>query len=318
VSKLLEAEMQKLVHMEERLQQRVVGQEEAVRAVSNAVRRARSGLQDPNRPIGSFLFAGPTGVGKTELSRALAEFLFDDEQAMVRLDMSEYMEKHSVSRLIGAPPGYVGYDEGGQLTEAVRRKPYTVVLFDEIEKAHRDVFNILLQVLDDGRLTDGQGRTVDFRNTVVILTSNLGSQHVTGEDQEKEDKRVREAIRAELRPELLNRIDEIVVFHSLQRKELGRIVEIQLARLSKLLADKNLSLELTDRAKEAVGKAGYDPVYGARPLKRAIQRLVLDPLAVKVLQGDYRPGDTIRVDADASDDVLTFARAEPGQSATLH
>jgi ATP-dependent Clp protease ATP-binding subunit ClpB len=319
VSKLLEAEMQKLVHMEERLQERVVGQEEAVRAVANAVRRARSGLQDPNRPIGSFLFAGPTGVGKTELSRALAEFLFDDEQSMVRLDMSEYMEKHSVARLIGAPPGYVGYDEGGQLTEAVRRRPYTVVLFDEIEKAHRDVFNVLLQLLDDGRLTDGQGRTVDFRNTVVILTSNLGSQHVTGEDQAAEDRRVREAIRNELRPELLNRIDEIVVFHSLQRKELGRIVEIQLARLSKLLADKHLTLELTDAAKEAVGKAGYDPVYGARPLKRAIQRLILDPLAVKVLKGDYKPGDTVRVDADSSDDVLTFSRIEgAAEPATLH
>jgi ATP-dependent Clp protease ATP-binding subunit ClpB len=307
VSKLLEAEMQKLVHMEERLTQRVVGQDEAVRAVSNAVRRARSGLQDPNRPIGSFLFAGPTGVGKTELSRALAEFLFDDEQAMVRLDMSEYMEKHSVARLIGAPPGYVGYDEGGQLTEAVRRRPYTVVLFDEIEKAHRDVFNVLLQLLDDGRLTDGQGRTVDFRNTVVILTSNLGSQHMTGEDQEKEDKRVREAIRQELRPELLNRIDEVVVFHSLQRKELSR-----------MLSDKNLRLELTDRAKEAVGKAGYDPVYGARPLKRAIQRLILDPLAVKVLKGDYKPGDLVRIDAGPSDDVLTFARSEAGEPATLH
>ncbi|HEX4384350.1 MAG TPA: AAA family ATPase, partial [Myxococcales bacterium] len=317
VSKLLEAEMQKLVAMEDRLQQRVVGQEEAVRAVSNAVRRARSGLQDPNRPIGSFLFAGPTGVGKTELSRALAEFLFDDEQSMVRLDMSEYMEKHSVARLIGAPPGYVGYDEGGQLTEAVRRRPYTVVLFDEIEKAHRDVFNVLLQLLDDGRLTDGQGRTVDFRNTVVIMTSNLGSQHITGEDVAKEDKRVKEAIRAELRPELLNRIDEVVVFHSLQRKELSRIVEIQLARLGKLLQDKGLALELTDRAKEAVGKSGYDPVYGARPLKRAIQRMILDPLAVKVLKGDYKGGDTVRVDAEASDDVLTFSRVE-GPEATLH
>ena len=317
VSKLLEAEMQKLVAMEERLQQRVVGQEEAVRAVSNAVRRARSGLQDPNRPIGSFLFAGPTGVGKTELSRALAEFLFDDEASMVRLDMSEYMEKHSVARLIGAPPGYVGYDEGGQLTEAVRRRPYTVVLFDEIEKAHRDVFNVLLQLLDDGRLTDGQGRTVDFRNTVVIMTSNLGSQHITGEDPEKEEKRVRDAIRGELRPELLNRIDEVVVFHSLQRKELSRIVEIQLARLGKLLQDKGLALELTDRAKEAVGKSGYDPVYGARPLKRAIQRMILDPLAVKVLKGDYKGGDTIRIDADASDDVLTFSRLE-GTEATLH
>jgi ATP-dependent Clp protease ATP-binding subunit ClpB len=324
VSKLLEAEMQKLVHMEERLQKRVVGQEEAIRAVSNAVRRARSGLQDPNRPIGSFLFAGPTGVGKTELARALAEFLFDDEQALIRLDMSEYMEKHSVARLIGAPPGYVGYDEGGQLTEAVRRRPYSVILFDEIEKAHRDVFNVLLQILDDGRLTDGQGRTVDFRNSVVILTSNLGSQHVAGGDHEEEKRRVNEAIRAELRPELLNRIDEVVVFHSLGREELARIVDIQLARLSRLLADKQLRLELTDRAKEAVGRAGYDPVYGARPLKRALQRMVLDPLAIKVLQGDFAPGDTIKVDAGQSDDVLTFSKvrssrsAAPAKEATLH
>jgi ATP-dependent Clp protease ATP-binding subunit ClpB len=228
------------------------------------------------------------------------------------------MEKHSVARLIGAPPGYVGYDEGGQLTEAVRRRPYTVVLFDEIEKAHRDVFNVLLQLLDDGRLTDGQGRTVDFRNTVVILTSNLGSQHITGDDPVKEDRRVREAIRAELRPELLNRIDEVVVFHSLQRKDLGRIVEIQLGRLSKLLSDKGLRLELTDRAKEAVGKTGYDPVYGARPLKRAIQRMILDPLAVKVLKGDYKPGDLVRVDAGASDEVLSFTRVEGAEAATLH
>ncbi|HWE23151.1 MAG TPA: ATP-dependent chaperone ClpB [Myxococcales bacterium] len=316
VSKLLEAEMQKLVRMEERLRQRVVGQEEAIRAVSNAVRRARSGLQDPNRPIGSFLFAGPTGVGKTELARALAEFLFDDEQALIRLDMSEYMEKHSVARLIGAPPGYVGYDEGGQLTEAVRRRPYSVILFDEIEKAHRDVFNVLLQILDDGRLTDGQGRTVDFRNTVVILTSNLGSQHIAGGDHEEEKRRVQEAIRAELRPELLNRIDEVVVFHSLGREELSRIVEIQLARLSKLLADKQLRLELTDRAKEAVGRAGYDPVYGARPLKRALQRMVLDPLALKVLQGDFAPGDTIKVDAEKSSDVLTFAKARSSRASS--
>jgi ATP-dependent Clp protease ATP-binding subunit ClpB len=318
VSKLLEAEMQKLVHMEERLSQRVVGQEEAVRAVSNAVRRARSGLQDPNRPIGSFLFAGPTGVGKTELARALAEFLFDDESAMIRLDMSEYMEKHSVARLIGAPPGYIGYDEGGQLTEAVRRRPYSVILFDEIEKAHRDVFNVLLQVLDDGRLTDGQGRTIDFRNTVVILTSNLGSQHISGGDHDVEKKRVTDAIRAELRPELLNRIDEVVVFHSLGREELARIVDLQLARLSKLLQDKQLKLELTERAKQAVGKAGYDPVYGARPLKRALQRMVLDPLAIKVLQGDYKPGDTVRVDVGPSEDVLTFTRAGGEQPAMLH
>jgi ATP-dependent Clp protease ATP-binding subunit ClpB len=326
VSKLLEAELEKLVHMEERLGHRVVGQTDAVRAVSNAVRRARSGLQDPNRPIGSFLFAGPTGVGKTELARALAEFMFDDEHAMVRLDMSEYMEKHSVARLIGAPPGYVGYDEGGQLTESVRRKPYSVILFDEIEKAHRDVFNVLLQVLDDGRLTDGQGRTVDFRNTVVIMTSNLGSQHVRGEDRAAEERRVKDAIRAELRPELLNRIDEIVVFHSLERTELARIVDLQLGRLGKLLEDKQLDLELTEKAKEAVGEAGYDPVYGARPLKRAIQRMVLDPLALKLLQGDFQPGDTIVVDSGASSDVLTFKRKPgsgqaargDGEQATLH
>jgi ATP-dependent Clp protease ATP-binding subunit ClpB len=323
VLKLLEAEMQKLLHMEERLSKRVVGQEEAIRAVSNAVRRARSGLQDPNRPIGSFLFAGPTGVGKTELARALAEFLFDDEQALIRLDMSEYMEKHSVARLIGAPPGYVGYDEGGQLTEAVRRRPYSVILFDEIEKAHRDVFNVLLQILDDGRLTDGQGRTVDFRNAVVILTSNLGSQHVAGGDHEEEKRRVNEAIRSELRPELLNRIDEVVVFHSLGREELARIVDIQLARISKLLTDKQLRLELTDRAREAVGRAGYDPVYGARPLKRALQRMVLDPLALKVLKGDFGPGDTIKVDGGASDEVLTFSkvrgsRAASAPQATVH
>ncbi|MBS2025667.1 MAG: ATP-dependent chaperone ClpB, partial [Deltaproteobacteria bacterium] len=317
VSKLLEAEMAKLVQMETRLQARVVGQEEAVIAVSNAVRRARSGLQDPNRPIGSFLFAGPTGVGKTELARALADFMFDDEQALVRLDMSEYMEKHSVARLIGAPPGYVGYDEGGQLTEAVRRRPYSVVLFDEIEKAHKDVFNVLLQLLDDGRLTDGQGRTVDFRNTVVILTSNLGSQHVRGGDHVDEDRRVREAIRAELRPELLNRIDEVVVFHSLGRDELARIVDIQLGRLGKLLADKQLKLELTAKAKEAVGTAGYDPVYGARPLKRALQRMVLDPLALKVLQGQFVPGDTVKVDASTSADVLTITKVDAPKVAKI-
>ncbi len=327
VSRLLEAEVQKLVHMEERLQARVVGQTQAVRAISNAVRRARSGLQDPNRPIGSFLFAGPTGVGKTELARALAEFLFDDESALIRLDMSEYMEKHSVARLIGAPPGYVGYDEGGQLTEAVRRRPYSVVLFDEIEKAHRDVFNVLLQILDDGRLTDGQGRTVDFRNTVAILTSNLGSQHVQGGRREEEELRVREAIRAELRPELLNRLDEVVVFHSLGREELSRIVDLQLARLSKQLEQKQIRLELTERARAAVGTAGYDPVYGARPLKRALQRMVLDPLAMKLLQGAFAPGDTIRVDASASEDVLTFTKIASapkkageagGREATLH
>ncbi len=306
VSKLLEAEVEKLVRMEERLAKRVVGQEAAVLAVSNAVRRARSGLQDPNRPIGSFLFLGPTGVGKTELARALAGFLFDDDQALVRLDMSEYMEKHSVARLIGAPPGYVGYDEGGQLTEAVRRRPYAVVLFDEIEKAHRDVFNVLLQLLDDGRLTDGQGRTVDFRNVVVILTSNIGSQAIqelAGRDDEIR-RRVNEALRQEFRPELLNRIDDVVIFHSLTKGNLTRIVDIQLARLSKLLAEKQLTLELTDKAKQVLGEAGWDPQFGARPLKRAIQRQLLDPLAMKVLQGLFKPGDAIEVDATA--DVLTF------------
>jgi len=317
VSKLLEAEMQKLLRMEERLGERVVGQDEALRAVSNAVRRARSGLQDPNRPIGGFLFAGPTGVGKTELARALAGFLFDDEAALVRLDMSEYMEKHSVARLIGAPPGYVGYDEGGQLTEAVRRRPYAVVLFDEIEKAHRDVFNVLLQILDDGRLTDGQGRTVDFKNVVIIMTSNIGSQHLRGGDFEDEERRVREAIRGELRPELLNRIDEVVIFHALAREHLARIVDIQLRRLGKLLEEKQIKLELSDAAKEAVGEAGYDPVYGARPLKRAVQRMVLDPLALKILQGDFKPGDAIAADAGASRDVLTFRRRE-GPAATMH
>src|SRR6266550_4380587 len=322
VSRLMEGEKEKLLRLDQILHERVIGQDEAVQAVADAVMRARSGLKDPKRPIGSFIFLGPTGVGKTELARALAESLFDSEDNMIRIDMSEYMEKHAVARLIGAPPGYVGYEEGGQLSEAVRRRPYSVVLFDEIEKAHRDVFNVLLQILDDGRLTDGQGRTVDFRNTVLIMTSNLGSQHLTGGEHETEEKRVREAIRAELRPELLNRIDEIVVFHSLEREELARIVEIQLGRLSKLLADKQLKLELTDRAKQAVGKAGYDPVYGARPLKRALQRMVLDPLAIKVLQGDFRPGDTIRVDANASDETLTFTKVNGARGAespaTLH
>ena len=274
VTRLLEAEVQKLVQMEERLTRRVVGQAEAIVAVANAVRRARSGLSDPNRPIGSFLFLGPTGVGKTELARALAEFLFDDERAMIRIDMSEYMEKHTVSRLIGAPPGYVGYDEGGQLTEAVRRRPYSVVLFDEIEKAHGDVFNVLLQLLDDGRLTDGQGRTVDFRNTVIIMTSNLGS-HLFREEQDAKRLRaeIMDVLRQSLRPEFLNRIDEIVVFKALGREEIGRIVKIQIAHLMKRLADKRITLTLTPAAEELLAREGYDPVYGARPLKRTIQRL---------------------------------------------
>jgi len=298
VSRLLEAEVQKLVKMEERLAQRVVGQPEAIVAVSNAVRRARSGLSDPNRPIGSFLFLGPTGVGKTELARALAQFLFDDERALIRIDMSEYMEKHTVARLIGAPPGYVGYEEGGQLTEAVRRRPYAVILFDEIEKAHGDVFHVLLQLLDDGRLTDGQGRTVDFRNTVVIMTSNLGS-HLFREDEKPERLRqlMLETLRETLRPEFLNRIDEIVIFKPLGRDEIEAIVKIQVGYLVKRLADRRITLELTLATQELLAREGYDPVYGARPLKRAIQRLVQDPLALQLLNGTFAEGDTVVVDA---------------------
>jgi len=298
VTRLLEAEVQKLVKMEERLGERVVGQHEAIVAVSNAVRRARSGLSDPNRPIGSFLFLGPTGVGKTELARALAEFLFDDERAMIRIDMSEYMEKHTVARLIGAPPGYVGYDEGGQLTEAVRRRPYSVILFDEIEKAHGDVFNVLLQLLDDGRLTDGQGRTVDFRNTVVIMTSNLGSQFFR---EEKDPARVRglimDLLKQALRPEFLNRIDETVIFQPLGRKEIASIVEIQARHLVKRLTDKRITLDLTPAARELLAREGYDPVYGARPLKRTIQRMIQDPLALELLNGTFGEGDTVVADA---------------------
>jgi ATP-dependent Clp protease ATP-binding subunit ClpB len=303
VEKMLEGEQQRLLHLEERLHARVVGQDEAVKAVSNAVRRARAGLQDPNRPIGSFIFLGPTGVGKTELARALAAFLFDDESHMVRIDMSEYMEKHAVSRLIGAPPGYVGYDEGGQLTEAVRRRPYAVVLFDEIEKAHPDVFHTLLQLLDDGRLTDGQGRTVDFRNTVIIMTSNVGS-HLLGDglDWDKADVRTRiqDELRRTFRPEFLNRIDETVVFHKLGRAELDHIVEIQLGRLRKLLADRDIGLELTPAAKRFLGDEGYDPAFGARPLKRSIMRHVQDPLARKLLEGAFGPGDVIVADHPAA------------------
>ena len=289
VSKLLEGETQKLIHMEDNLHQRVVGQDEAVRVVSNAVRRARAGLQDPNRPIGSFIFLGPTGVGKTELARALAEFMFDDEHAMIRIDMSEYQEKHTVSRLIGAPPGYVGYEEGGQLTEAVRRRPYSVVLFDEIEKAHTEVFNVLLQLLDDGRLTDGQGRTVDFRNTVVIMTSNLGSQLWEGGHEATRDEITR-ALQGHFRPEFLNRIDEIVVFHSLSKKHLGAIVDIQLRRVVQLLREKGYGLEVTEAAREYLAETGYDPDFGARPLKRAIQRELQDPLALKLLSGEFHEG----------------------------
>ncbi len=307
VSRLQEGERQKLVKMEERLMERVVGQEQAIKAVSNAVRRARAGLQDENRPIGSFLFLGPTGVGKTELSKALAEFLFDDEQAIVRIDMSEYMEKHAVARLIGAPPGYVGYEEGGQLSEAVRRKPYSVVLFDEIEKAHHDVFNLLLQVLDDGRITDGQGRTVDFKNAVIILTSNIGSHYIM-EDLPKEERnaRVTEALREHFRPEFLNRIDETIIFDRLDSSQIGRIVEIQLQRLLTRLAKQNITLQLTPAAIAHLGKEGYDPAYGARPLKRVIQREILDPLSLDILDGKFHEGDTIN--ANFEEDHLVFEK----------
>ena len=301
VDKMLAGEREKLLDMENRLQTRVVGQDEAVVAVSNAVRRARAGLQDPNRPIGSFLFLGPTGVGKTELTKALAEFLFDDETAMVRMDMSEYMEKHSVARLIGAPPGYVGYEEGGALTEAVRRRPYQVILFDEVEKAHPDVFNVLLQVLDDGRLTDGQGRTVDFRNTLIVLTSNLGSEILANQAEGHDSAEVRDAVmevvRASFRPEFLNRLDEILLFHRLSRANMTGIVEIQLGRLRKLLADRKITLELDPAAREWLGEKGYDPIYGARPLKRVIQRSLQNPLASLILEGRVNDGDTVKVSA---------------------
>ncbi|HSK63192.1 MAG TPA: AAA family ATPase, partial [Pyrinomonadaceae bacterium] len=306
VSRMLEGEMQKLVTMEDRLSNRVIGQEEALTAVANAVRRARAGLQDPNRPIGSFIFLGPTGVGKTETARALAEFMFDDERAMIRLDMSEYMEKHAVARMIGAPPGYVGYDEGGQLTEAVRRRPYSVVLFDEIEKAHPDVFNVLLQILDDGRLTDSKGRTVDFKNTVLIMTSNLGSREIQA--AQGDEKQVREAVQQELRlhfkPEFLNRIDDVVIFHQLSRDQIGKIIDVQLERLRVMLAERNVILQLDDSAKELLMREGYDPSYGARPLKRAIQSHIQNPLAVKLLQGEIIPGQTVRVTANG--DQLEF------------
>jgi ATP-dependent Clp protease ATP-binding subunit ClpB len=309
VSKMLEGDVEKLIHMEERLRQRVVGQEEAITAVSNAVRRARAGLQDPNRPIGSFIFMGPTGVGKTELARSLAEFLFDDEQAMVRIDMSEFMEKHSVARLIGAPPGYVGYEEGGFLTEAVRRRPYSIVLMDEIEKAHPEVFNILLQILDDGRLTDGHGRTVDFKNTVIIMTSNIGSQWIVdlGErDYEEMRRRVMEGVRAQFKPEFLNRIDELIIFHGLGLKEIKAIVEIQMKRLQKRLAEKRIHLELSEKSKEWIAKEGFDSAYGARPLKRVIQKEIQDKLAIKILEGKFKEGDTVIVDVDEKKGELIF------------
>ena len=306
VNRLQEGEKQKLVQMEQRLGQRVIGQKKAIKAVSNAVRRARAGFQDENRPIGSFIFLGPTGVGKTELAKALAEFLFDDEAAMVRIDMSEYMEKHSVARLIGAPPGYVGYEQGGQLSERVRRKPYSVVLFDEIEKAHPDVFNVLLQVLDDGRITDGRGRTVDFRNTVLIMTSNIGSQYILHEENaEQREAKVTEALRGHFRPEFLNRIDEIIIFDRLQREELTTIVDLQLARVRQRLAKQGLGLVLTEAAKEHIGTQGYDPVYGARPLKRVIQHLLLDPLSLDVLDGKFSDGDIIQADLKAGQLIFT-------------
>ena len=319
VSRLLEGEVQKLLKMEERLHQRVVGQEEAIKAVASAIRRARAGLQDPNRPLGSFIFLGPTGVGKTELARALAEFMFDDEHSMIRIDMSEYQEKHTVSRLIGAPPGYVGYDESGQLTEAVRRRPYAVVLFDEIEKAHPEVLNVMLQLLDDGRLTDGQGRTVDFKNTVVIMTSNVGS-HLIADAAFKGDgltedirREVMDALRAHFRPEFLNRVDDIIIFHALSKAELRQIIDIQLRGLVKRLEDRKIRVELSEKAKDLIIAEAYDPIYGARPLKRTIQRRILDPLAVRVLQGDFREGDTVLIDVKAGE--LVFIKVEAGVAA---
>jgi ATP-dependent Clp protease ATP-binding subunit ClpB len=309
VSRLLESEMQKLSHMEERLHQRVVGQNDAVNAVSNAVRRSRAGLQDPNRPIGSFIFIGPTGVGKTELAKALAEFLFDDEKAIVRIDMSEYQEKHTVSRLIGAPPGYVGYEEGGQLTESIRRHPYSVVLFDEIEKAHSEVFNVLLQVLDDGRLTDGQGRTVDFRNTVIIMTSNAGSELWMNGAQLVSREAINRVLQNTFRPEFLNRLDEIVVFHPLTISDLQRIVNIQLEKVRQLLRQREMALELSDSAIRYLVEAGTDIEYGARPLKRAIQQNLLDPLASEMISGKFVSGDTIHVNVDPNQENLIFTKA---------
>ncbi len=321
VAKMLEGEVSKLVEMEDRLRLRVVGQEEALRLVANAVRRSRAGLSDPNRPIGSFIFLGPTGVGKTELARALAEFLFDDERAMLRIDMSEYMEKHAVARLIGAPPGYVGYEEGGQLTEQVRRRPYSVLLFDEIEKAHADVFNIFLQILDEGRLTDGKGRTVDFRNTVIIMTSNIGSHLIheamngsrTGQPPElSEDlkKRIQAMLLENFRPEFLNRVDEIVVFNALGKEQIAKIIELQLTRLRGMLAERKITIQLTDKARELIFERGYDPQFGARPLKRAIQRLIQDPLALKLLEGEVMPGESLEVDADLKKGEMTFTPAK--------
>jgi ATP-dependent Clp protease ATP-binding subunit ClpB len=319
VDRMLEGEREKLLHMEDALARRVVGQAEAVRAVSTAVRRARAGLQDPNRPIGSFMFLGPTGVGKTELTKALASFLFDDESAMVRIDMSEFMEKHSVARLIGAPPGYVGYEEGGSLTEAVRRRPYQVILFDEIEKAHSDVFNVLLQVLDDGRLTDGQGRTVDFRNTLIILTSNIGAEFLVslgeGDDVDSVRDLVMAEVRTRFRPEFLNRLDDIMLFHRLKREQMGAIVDIQLKRLQTLLDDRKVVLDLDRSARDWLAEKGYDPAYGARPLKRVIQREVQDPLAEKILAGEIGEGMTVKVDAGADHLLFTTEGTALAESA---
>jgi ATP-dependent Clp protease ATP-binding subunit ClpB len=325
---MLESEIQKLIHMEDRLRQRVIGQEEALSAVANAIRRARSGLQDPNRPIGSFIFLGPTGVGKTELAKALAAFLFDDESALIRIDMSEYQERHTVSRLIGAPPGYVGYEEGGQLTEAVRRRPYSVVLFDEIEKAHPEVFNALLQLLDDGRLTDGQGRTVDFKNTVLIMTSNIGSAHIQellegsrkktnshwADDNRELKSKVMDDLKGFFRPEFLNRIDEIVIFNALDEVLLKRIVEIQVGRMKKYLIEKKIDIVLTESAKEHIASAGFDPVYGARPLKRTIQNEILNPLAMRLLERSFSEGDIIKVDFEKG--KMNFSKTRATEQAS--
>jgi ATP-dependent Clp protease ATP-binding subunit ClpB len=304
----MEGEVEKLIHMEERLHERVIGQDEAVEAVANALRRSRAGLADPNRPIGVFLFLGPTGVGKTELARALAEFMFDSEQAIVRIDMSEYMEKHTVARLIGAPPGYVGYEEGGQLTEAVRRRPYAVILLDEIEKANPDVFNVLLQIMDDGRLTDGQGHTVDFTNSILIMTSNVGSQEIAGEAiDERIRERIEEILATTFKPEFLNRVDDTVIFHRLSRADLGRIVELQVEQLAGRVREKGIEIELTDDARTLLGNLGYDPTYGARPLKRVIQRQLIDKLALRLLEGEFEERDVVRV--DAADGELSFETA---------